>query len=83
MTGTDDTLDLRGLKCPLPSLLTRRRLLGAPAGTTIRVLTDDPMAPIDIPHMCRSEGFETLAVERDGAESRLIVRRRNARCENL
>jgi tRNA 2-thiouridine synthesizing protein A len=68
-------LDLRGLKCPLPALMTRRSLARAAPGTTLTVVTDDPMAPIDVPHMCRAEGFDVLTVERDGDAARMIVRK--------
>ena len=70
-----EELDLRGLKCPLPALLARRRLAAAPAGTVLEVVTDDPMAPIDVPHMCRTEGFEHLSTKHRGAEARLLLRR--------
>jgi len=74
MESAGEILDLRGLKCPLPSLLARRALLRAPAGTNLTVLTDDPLAPIDIPHMCRQEGFEVLNVARRRDESEMILR---------
>jgi tRNA 2-thiouridine synthesizing protein A len=70
-----EILDLRGVKCPLPALLSRRRLCASPPGTMLIVLTDDPMAPIDVPHMCASEGFETLTVERNGDQARITLRR--------
>ena len=72
----DDELDLRGLKCPLPALFARRALEKAAPGATLAVLTDDPMAPIDVPHMCREEGYEVIANERDGAFARMILRKR-------
>jgi len=72
--GTDpEVLDLRGLKCPLPALMARRHLKRAKAGANVLVLTDDPMAPIDVPHMCRSEGFSVVSVERDGDQARMVL----------
>ena len=71
----DDTLDLKGLKCPLPALLAKRRLSHAKPGATILVITDDPMAPIDVPFMCRNEGFEVLETLRDGDEARMRLKR--------
>ena len=68
-------LDFRGLKCPLPALLARRALERAPAGSVIAVLTDDPMAPIDVPHMCRQEGFEALEIRQDGEEAHMRLRK--------
>lgn len=70
-----EVLDLRGLKCPLPALFAKRALSRAASGTEIEVLTDDPMAPIDVPHMCRQEGFEAVSVERDGDKARMTLRR--------
>jgi tRNA 2-thiouridine synthesizing protein A len=70
-----ECFDLRGLKCPMPALIARRRLSRSATGTIIVVMTDDPMAPIDVPHMCNTEGFEVLAVERNGDEARMTLRR--------
>ena len=49
-------LDLRGLKCPLPALRTRKALKEAPAGTRLVVTCTDPMAVIDIPHLAQETG---------------------------
>jgi tRNA 2-thiouridine synthesizing protein A len=68
-------LDLTGLKCPLPALLTKRALNKQPAGTIVEVIADDPLAYIDIPHMCDREGFEVIETHRDGNAVRLLVRR--------
>lgn len=67
-------LDLRGLKCPMPALLARRALSRARRGTAIEILVDDPMAPIDVPHMCHQEGYVVLEIERNAAFTRLILR---------
>jgi tRNA 2-thiouridine synthesizing protein A len=65
-------LDLRGLKCPLPALFAKRALRHGAA--EIEVLTDDPMAPIDVPHMCRQEGFEVVSLTRDGDAARMVLK---------
>ncbi|MDR3527253.1 MAG: sulfurtransferase TusA family protein [Rhizomicrobium sp.] len=70
-----ESLDLRGLKCPLPALLTRRALRAAAAGTVFEVLCDDPLCGIDIPHMCREEKIEIVDEKRDGRLTRLWLRR--------
>ena len=73
MNSEPELLDLRGLKCPLPALMARRYLKRAQPGASVLVLTDDPMAPIDVPHMCRTEGYEVLSVERDGDTARMLL----------
>ncbi len=51
-----ETLDLRGLKCPLPALVSSRKLAHLAPGTLLTVLATDPMASLDLPHMCHKEG---------------------------
>ena len=58
--GDETALDLRGLKCPLPVLKTRRHMRDLAAGTLIRIETTDPLAVIDIPHYCREDGHQLL-----------------------
>jgi tRNA 2-thiouridine synthesizing protein A len=76
-----DELDLRGLKCPLPALLARRAMARLAPGGRVTVLADDPMARVDIPHMCHEEGHRVEEVaERDGfAAFRLMARAEAAR----
>jgi tRNA 2-thiouridine synthesizing protein A len=50
------TLDLKGLKCPLPALKARKALKGLAPGASIAVLCTDPMAAIDIPNLIREAG---------------------------
>jgi len=52
----DEPFDLRGLKCPLPALMARKALASCAPGTKLTVYADDPMAAVDIPHMCHDEG---------------------------
>ncbi len=70
-----EELDLRGLKCPLPALFSRRALARARPGGTIAVLADDPMAAVDIPHMCHSEGYEVSEIEKREHGLRFVLRR--------
>jgi len=58
----DETLDLRTLKCPLPALLARKALAKASPGAVLLVLADDPLAVVDIPHMCHGEGHSVESV---------------------
>jgi tRNA 2-thiouridine synthesizing protein A len=63
----DEILDLRGLKCPLPAMLAKKALAPLPSGCVVTVLADDPLAVVDIPHMCHGEGHAVEGVaSRDG-----------------
>lgn len=68
-------LDLRGLKCPLPVLKTRRRLAGMAPGARLRVEATDPMSAIDVPHMCREDGHALREEHRDGAVLTFVIER--------
>ena len=60
-------MDLRGLKCPLPAMMTRKALARLKPGACLIALADDPLASVDIPHMCHSEGHAVESVaSRDG-----------------
>jgi tRNA 2-thiouridine synthesizing protein A len=67
--------DLRGLKCPLPVLKTRKKLELLPSGTLLRVETTDPLAGIDIPHFCNQDGHELLETERTEGGHRFLIRK--------
>jgi tRNA 2-thiouridine synthesizing protein A len=54
MSGT--RLDLKGLKCPVPVLHTRKALRRLRAGDLLIVECTDPLAPIDIPHLAVEMG---------------------------
>ncbi len=68
-----ESLDLRGLKCPLPALFARRALVRADRGARIEVIADDPLAAIDVPHMCVQEGYEVLSTSRSGSTVRMVL----------
>ncbi len=69
-------LDLTGLKCPMPSLMTERALRGMAAGEHLAVTVTDPLAPLDLRHLCQREGHEIIAESQNdfGAQRLLICR---------
>jgi tRNA 2-thiouridine synthesizing protein A len=70
----DDVLDLRGLKCPLPALMARRALARLAPGARLMVIADDPLAVVDIPHMCHHEGHVVESVTRDSGRTEFVLR---------
>ena len=66
------TLDARGLLCPLPLAMAKRRMADLAAGATLVVLATDPEASIDLAAWAAEEGHGFGERERDGfAEFRL------------
>ena len=53
-------IDARGHRCPVPTLRLRRALESLPAGGRVRLIADDPMARIDVPHFAASIGAQVL-----------------------
>jgi len=64
MTVTEKTINLRGLKCPLPALRTRKVLGGLQAGDVIVVECTDPLSAIDIPTLINQTGDVLEATDR-------------------
>ena len=57
-------VDARGHRCPAPTLRLQRALRSAQPGQRVRLLADDPMARIDVPHFLQGSGdrlIETTA----------------------
>lgn len=68
-------VDALGLKCPLPVLYARRALAAASRGSVVVVTADDPMARIDIPHLCQSDGHDLLGTEDQGSATLFRIRK--------
>jgi tRNA 2-thiouridine synthesizing protein A len=67
---TEKTLNLRGLKCPLPALRTRKALGGMQPGDILIVECTDPLAAVDIPNLINQTG-DTFEASRK--EKRLLT----------
>jgi len=70
------TYDLKGLKCPLPVLKTRKRMQSLGPGSLIAVETTDPLAVIDIPHFCNEDGHAMERSETIDGGHRFLIRKK-------
>jgi tRNA 2-thiouridine synthesizing protein A len=52
----DAAVNMRGLKCPLPTLKTRKLLSRMTAGEVLVIECTDPLTSIDIPNLIRETG---------------------------
>ena len=66
----ETVLNLRGLRCPLPALKTRKALKGLAAGDRLVVECTDPLSTIDIPNLLRETGD---VLEGDAREQDVFV----------
>ena len=68
------TLDVRGLRCPVPLLRARAELPGLAPGEALTVLATDPEAPIDLAALAADAGLGFEAAP-DGAGWRIALLR--------
>lgn len=73
MPPEEIVVDARGHRCPVPTLRLRRALEAAPEGARVRLLADDPLARIDVPHFAAGLGAEILARSEDGGVLSFLV----------
>jgi len=69
------TLDCLGLYCPEPLFQTRENIDALEVGEVLEVLADDPAAEEDITRFAKRAGHEVVAVENEGDQVRLLLRR--------
>ena len=60
------TVDARGLACPLPLTLAKRRMAELGPGETLLVLATDPEAPIDLAAWAAADGHGYEERPREG-----------------
>lgn len=72
------TIDARGHRCPTPTLRLQRALREAAVGAQVRLLADDPMAKIDVPHFVAQAGHELVSQTADAAGFCFVVRKARA-----
>lgn len=69
----DLVLDLRGARCPVPVLKLEAALRRAAPGDRITLLSDDPIARVDVPYAVSSRGHVLKETERTGETVRFTV----------
>lgn len=55
-------LDVVGLNCPLPVMKARRALARLAPGARLVVRSSDPLAAIDLPHLCAEDGHRLIGL---------------------
>ena len=76
MMTPDDTLDTLGLFCPIPVILTSKRIKQMPLEHVLEVLSDDEGIRKDMPAWCKNSGNELLDLTQEDRVFRCYVRRK-------
>lgn len=66
-----ETLDFRGLRCPMPVLKARKAIKAMAPGTEVEILVTDPSAPDDFQDFCDITGHKWLGLESLDDHSRI------------
>jgi tRNA 2-thiouridine synthesizing protein A len=77
--SSETVLDLRGLKCPLPALRTRKALTKVAAGDVLIVECTDPLAEIDIPNLMNETGDTIEGTEKNDTVIAFRIRKHGTR----
>ena len=72
----DQTLDAKGLNCPLPILKAMKAITALPVGGTLEVLATDPGAVKDFAAFSRTTGHELIEQSTEGNVFRFVLKRK-------
>jgi tRNA 2-thiouridine synthesizing protein A len=70
------SIDARGLSCPMPIVKTAQTVKTIPSGAAVELLATDPGSIKDVAAWCRATGNELVEQTSDGAVYRFVIRRK-------
>ncbi len=62
----DQTLDAKGLNCPLPILKTKKMIKSMTSGQVLEVIATDPGSVADMAAFCNQTGNQLMAQSNEG-----------------
>jgi len=71
----DETLDCKGLSCPMPILKLAKAIKAMESGKVLELLGTDPGSKNDIPAWCEKTGNEFLGTEEEAGVSKFYIRK--------
>ena len=70
------TVDARGLSCPLPIVRTAQAAKTLPSGAVIELIATDAGSIKDVAAWCKATGNELIDQSSDGAVYHFVIRRK-------
>jgi len=74
-THATQSLDARGMNCPLPILRTKKALSGLSTGETLVITSTDPGSIKDMQAFCKQTGNELVSSNANQGEFVFLVRK--------
>ncbi|MCG3113038.1 MAG: sulfurtransferase TusA family protein [Candidatus Manganitrophus sp. SB1] len=76
MIVADQTLDTLGLFCPIPVILTSKKIKQMEIDQVLEILSDDEGIKKDLPAWCKSSGNEFLDLIQEGKVFKVYIRKK-------
>jgi tRNA 2-thiouridine synthesizing protein A len=70
----DETLDARGLMCPMPIVRLAKKVKEMRPGQVLELMADDVGAKEDVPAWCSRTGNQMVGQEEDGGTFKFYIR---------
>ncbi len=74
MMQADVTLDALGYFCPMPIIMTSKKIKELGVGQVLEVLSDDEGIKKDMPAWCQTTGHEMVGLEEEGGDSKPVYK---------
>jgi len=75
MTTATETLDTKGMNCPMPILKTKKSIKKLNIGDTLEIFSTDPGSVRDFASFCKATGNELLESGEDAGVYRYLIRK--------
>jgi tRNA 2-thiouridine synthesizing protein A len=72
----NDSLDTRGLMCPMPIVKMAKKMRGMAAGSVLELISDDIGSKEDVPDWCERTGNELIGQKEEGGTFYFYVRKK-------
>ncbi len=77
----EEELDLTGLMCPLPIVITSEKMRRLKEGDVLRVISTDPGFERDIHNWCSQSGNELLSLRKENGKVMALIRKKSQAME--
>ena len=74
----DETLDSRGLMCPMPIVKLAKKMKELQVGKVVELIADDPGAKEDVPAWTQRTGNELVEMKQEGKVFYFYIRKKQA-----
>ena len=71
----DETLDCKGLSCPMPIIKLAKTMKKMPSGKVLQMIGTDPGSKEDVPKWCSKTGNECLEMTEEAGANIFYIRK--------